>query len=170
MAAGRPMKFETAEALEEAVRGYFDRISYQVPAVVSMPTGEVDKDGNVIVVRRLLTTPGREPGAQGTPVTETRWLKAPNVAGLCLHLGIAKDTWWRYAKKPAFRDVAEGARLRMEDYWAGRLDTKSAKGAAFALENCYGWKKDWKARQEVEQVGDGVVKIVMDKAARELAE
>lgn len=45
--------------------------------------------------------------------------------------------------------MTERARLRMEDYWAGQLETKANKGAAFALENNYGWKGEWRSRQEV---------------------
>lgn len=145
----RPMKFETAEELERAVEAYFASISYQEPAVVATPTGEVDEKGRIQWKTKMLTECTGDPGAIGKPVTVTKWLKPPNVAGLCLYLGISRDTWWRYAKKPEFRDTAERARLRMEDYWAGKLETKASKGAAFALENCFGWKGNWKSRQEI---------------------
>lgn len=147
--AGRPMKYGTPEELERAAEAYFAAISYQEPAVVSTPTGEVDEKGRVQWKTRMLYEPGGVVGIPGKPVTVTKWLQKPGVAGLCLHLGISRDTWWRYAQKPGYRDVAERARLRMEDYWYNRLDTKAARGAAFALENCFGWRGDWKSRQEV---------------------
>lgn len=142
---GRPLAYETAEALEKAVDAYFRRISYPAPAVVATPTGEVDEQGRVKWATRMLTT---QKAGMGDPVLVTKWLEPPSVAGLCLALGISRDTWWRYAKKPAYREAAERARLRMEAYWVAKLESKANKGAAFALENAFGWKGDWKARQE----------------------
>lgn len=152
--AGRPLKYETPVELERAVKAYFDAISYREPAVVATPTGEVDEKGRIQWKTILLTEPAETMGGIGKPVTVIKWLKPPTVAGLCLHLGISRDTWWRYAKKTGFRDVAEHARLRMEDYWAGKLESKANKGAAFALENGFGWKGDWKSRQEVGADGE----------------
>lgn len=152
---GRPRKYQTPEELERAVDAYFAAISYQEPAVVATPTGEVDEKGRVQWKTRMLREPGAEPGQVGRPVTVTKWLKPPGVAGLCLALGISRDTWWRYAKRPGYRDVAERARLRMEEYWTGRLETRAARGAAFALVNAFGWSGTWKNRQEADRDGEG---------------
>ena len=171
-ASGRPRKYETAEALAEAVDAYFSSISYQEPAVVATPTGEVDAKGRVIWATKMLTEPPERPGGIGKPVTVVKWLVQPGVAGLCLHLGISRDTWARYAKKTAFREICEGARLRCEQYWAGRLDSKNANGAKFALANCFGWSGDWRERQEVgvDKPTRDAVKITLDGGAKELAE
>ena len=150
----RPMKFETPEELERAVEAYFKAISYREPAVVATPTGEVDGKGRVQWKTKLLTEPPEEPGGIGKPVTVTKWLRPPGVAGLCLHLGISRDTWARYAKKPAFREIAERARFRIEDYWVSRLDSKSDRGAKFALSNNFGWSGEWRERRESGDGGD----------------
>lgn len=142
------MKYTQAEELEQAVNAYFDAISYQEPAVVATPTGEVDEEGRIQWKTRLLYEPGREVGMPGRPVTVTKWLRPPGVAGLCLHLGISRDTWARYAKKPAYRDVVETARFRIEDYWVSKLDSKNDRGAKFALTNHFGWSGEWRDRQE----------------------
>lgn len=145
---GRPAKYEGAEDLKRAVDAYFASISYQEPAVVATPTGEVDESGRVIWKTKLLTEPPERPGGIGKPKTVTKWLSKPGLAGLCLSLGISRDTWWRYAKKTAFREVCEAARLRMEECWYNRLEGKDANGAKFVLENCFGWSGDWRERQE----------------------
>lgn len=147
--AGRPAKYETAEELEVAVEAYFASISYQEPAVVSTPTGEVDEKGRIIWTSKMLTEPPERPGGVGKPKTVTKWLTPPGAAGLCLSLGISRDTLWRYGKKAGFRDVVERARCRCEEYWGGALRGKSANGAKFALTNCFGWSGQWKDRQEV---------------------
>lgn len=137
--AGRKRKYSTPAQLEKAVNGYFAAISYQEPAVVATPTGEVDEDGRIKWRTKLLHEPGEQVGMQGKPVTVTKWLTPPNMAGLCLHLGISRETWSNYGQDKTLKPVVERARARMEDYWCSRLDGKGANGAKFALSSCYGW-------------------------------
>lgn len=139
--AGRKRKYSTAAQLEQAVNGYFASISYEEPAVVATPTGEVDERGGVKWKTVLLREKDGRPGMAGTgaPVTVTKWLKAPNLAGLCLRLGISKETWSNYGQDEKLGPVVERARARMEDYWCSRLDGKGANGAKFALSSHYGW-------------------------------
>lgn len=176
--AGRKPKYKTAKQLEQAVNAYFTRISYQEPAVVATPTGEVDDNGHVKYKTMLLYEPGKEIGMRGAPVTVTKWLKPPSMAGLCLHLGISKETWSNYAGQEKFRAVVERTRARMEDYWTERLDGKGANGARFALSSCYGWSGE---KREVElgpraekAVGATAVpmserKALLEELAREFA-
>lgn len=139
--AGRKKKYRTAKELERAVNAYFDSISYREPAVVATPTGEVDENGHVKYTTMLLYEPGEKPGMRGKPVTMTRWLSPPNMAGLRLRLGISKETWSNYGQDEELRPVVERTRARMEDYWCGKLEGKSAQGAKFALSSCYGWRE-----------------------------
>ena len=146
---GRPEKYPDGESLSRAVDAYFASISYQEPVVVATPTGEVTEQGEIKWTRRMLTQPGEAPGVPGKPVLETKWLRPPGLAGLCLYLGISRDTWARYGKKADRKEIVERARLRMEDYWGGRLDGKGANGARFALQNNFGWDGAWRERREV---------------------
>lgn len=139
--AGRKRKYGTAAALERAVNAYFATISYEVPAVVKTPTGEVDEKGGVKWKTILLKEKTKDPGVEGKPIVTTKWLRPPSMAGLMLHLGISKDTWSNYAGLDGYKDVVERARARMEDYWTTRLDGKGARGAKFALSCCYGWRE-----------------------------
>lgn len=139
--AGRKRKYGTAKALGKAVDAYFAVISYEVPAVVSTPTGEVDEDGKVKWKTVMLREKTDAPGGLGAPITTTKWLRPPSMAGLMLHLGVSKETWSNYGGMDEYKEVVERARARMEDYWATRLDGKGAQGAKFALTCCYGWRE-----------------------------
>lgn len=132
--AGRKRKY-TAKGFEKAVESYFAGISYEEPAVVAAPTGEVDEKGQVKWAMRLVT------GADGKPLSVRRWLKAPSMAGLRLALGISKESWSNYGEYPETRETVERARAIMEDYWNSRLDGKGSNGAKFALSACYGWSE-----------------------------
>lgn len=139
--AGRKRKYGTANALGKAVDAYFAAISYEVPAVVATPTGEVDEDGRVRWKTILLKEKTKDAGVGGKSVTTIKWLRPPSMAGLMLHLGISKETWSNYAGMEGYKDVVERARARMEDYWITQLDGKGAQGAKFALGCCYGWRE-----------------------------
>lgn len=153
---GAPKKYKTAKSLREGVDAYLDSICYQKPVIVDTPTGEVDEHGNVKMVRRML----REGAAnEGRPITVTEWIEKPQLAMLCLRLGISKETWRQYSKDEKLGPVVEYAMLRMESYWVGRLDGKGAHGARFVLENNFGHSGNWKSKQEVE-LGERASKTV----------
>ena len=149
--AGRKRKYRTAKALEKAVDAYFAAISYEAPAVVSTPTGETGRDGSVKWKTVMLREKTKEPGVGGAPITVTKWLRPPSMAGLMLHLGITRETWSSYGSLEDYSVVVERARARMEDYWASRLDGKGARGAKFALSCCYGWKEGGDSRKAEEE-------------------
>lgn len=156
--AGRKRKYGTAAKLERAVDAYFEAISYETPVVVKTPTGEVDEKGGIKWKTILLKEKTKDPGVGGNPVTVTKWLRPPSMAGLMLHLGISRETWSSYAGLDGYRDVVERARARMEDYWTTRLDGKGARGAKFALSCCYGWRENGGGDAESE----GGVQIIDD--------
>lgn len=147
---GRRKKYQTAAALKKAVDAYFASISYQVPAVVSTPTGEVDEHGGVKWKTKLLT---EGPDGTGRPKTVVKYLKPPGLAGLCLYLGISRETWSKYSQDESLGRVAADAKLRVEDYWAGQLEGKSAQGAKFALGSNFGWSGAWTEKQEITHRG-----------------
>ena len=142
---GRPKKY-TAKSLAQGVKEYFDTLSYETPAMISTPTGEVDEEGRLKFITKLLYLPGEEVGIPGAPVTVRQWLRPPSLAGLCLRLGISRETWSSYGQDEKLCGVVEQARAVMEDYWTAQLNGKGAAGARFALSSNYGWRE----RHEVE--------------------
>lgn len=67
------------------------------------------------------------------------------ITGLCLHLGINKDTFYEYAKRPEFKPIIDMARLRVENSYEIALRKNGGAENIFALKN-FGWKD----RQEID--------------------
>ena len=67
------------------------------------------------------------------------------VTGLCLYLGINKDTFYEYAKVPEFKFIIDMARLRVENSYEIALRKDGGTENIFALKN-FGWKD----KQEVD--------------------
>lgn len=145
---GRRKKYTTAAALEKGVEAYFRSISYQEPVIVLTPTGSVDPYGHEETVRMMLRA---GPDGTGKPVTRTKWIEPPGLAGLCLRLGISKETWSQYARDERLGPVTERAKLLLEQYWNGRLDGPGAHGAKFVLTNNFGWDGIWADKVESTQ-------------------
>lgn len=156
--AGRNRRYKTASALGRAVDAYFAAISYEAPAVVSTPTGEVDEKGRIKWTTVMLRKKTADAGVGGEPIVLIKWLRPPSMAGLMLHLGISKETWSNYGQTDGYKEVVERARARMEDYWITRLDGKGAQGAKFALSSCYGWREGGDNTAE----NEGSVQIIDD--------
>lgn len=128
---GRERKYTTAARLARAVEGYWNSISYERPVVVSVPTGAVDMAGDVRYASKIL------------PITEREFFREPSVGGLCLHLGISKQTWSSYQHSEELGRVCEEFMLRLEDHLVNKLDgnkTKTVQGVVFNLKNNFGWK------------------------------
>lgn len=60
------------------------------------------------------------------------------ITGLCLHLGVNKDTFYEYAKREEFADIIEEARLCVENSYELSLRKNGRTGDIFALKN-FGW-------------------------------
>lgn len=146
---GRPRIYKTRAALQKAVDGYFDGISYLKPVMVLTPTGEVDAQGTPKIELRLLRE-GRN--NDGPPITALTYFEPPSMEGLCLKLGISRDTWATYGKTPELAPVVEAARLKKAAYLVGELSGKHVQGIIFDLKNNYGWVD----RQEVTQTSVGM--------------
>lgn len=61
------------------------------------------------------------------------------ITGLCLSLGINKDTFYEYAKREEYKDVINMARLRVENSYELSLRKYGRSGDIFALKN-FGWR------------------------------
>lgn len=110
---GRPPKYKTPDALRAAVDRYFESCA-GVPGT--------DADGLPVMI-------GETP---------------PTICGLSLALGFKDRRMFTEQRKrgPAFLEVVQYARLRVEEYAERRLyDPESFRGAAFVLQSCFGWGK-----------------------------
>ena len=67
------------------------------------------------------------------------------ITGLCLYLGINKDTFYEYAKRDDYKYVINQARLMVENSYELSLKKNGRAGDIFALKN-FGWKD----KQEIE--------------------
>jgi hypothetical protein len=62
------------------------------------------------------------------------------LSGLCVHLQIGKDAFYRYANIDRFQESVKQARRKIEDYTESYLFSgKNPAGAIFSLKNNYGW-------------------------------
>lgn len=80
-----------------------------------------------------------------------RLVRMPNKAGLCLFLGISRDTYNEYKKR--FPDTINVSEKLIEDEWVQRLRSSSPIGAIFYLKNAY--KEIYKDRQETDVTSKG---------------
>lgn len=85
----------------------------------------------------------------------------PTVNGLCLALGMCRDTLWEYAKKPEFSDAVKVARMRLEDAWEQRLAGPNATGTIFWLKN-----QGWSDKSEQVVTGDLTINSIERRIVR----
>lgn len=67
------------------------------------------------------------------------------ITGLCLAIGVNKDTFYEYAKREDYADIIEEARMIVENSYELSLRKNGRAGDIFALKN-FGWKD----KQEIE--------------------
>ena len=134
---GREKKYRTPASLSKAIDRYLSAVCYERP-VMSL---EGEKSKPVFL-------------KNGEPAIETVYLSPVSVSGLCVELGISRQTWASYGKDPVFASLVEGYRLRSEVYWEHQLTTgtgKGVQGASFALKANFGWRD----KQDMVVVGGG---------------
>lgn len=135
--AGRPRKYKTGMALRREIDRYFGSITRTVTATERIPTGERDSKGHEIyriqdIVNDL-----------GEPIRYKEYVIPPSIGGLCLFLGISKQTWSEYCGIEEFIEPTTRARARVEAYLEEQLTTreKNVQGIVFNLQHNYGWKE-----------------------------
>ncbi len=79
------------------------------------------------------------------------------ITGLCLHMGIHKDTFYEYNKRKEFKQVIKMARLRVENAYEISLRHHGRAGDIFALKN-FGWTD----KQEVQYSEQPIPSIIVD--------
>lgn len=80
------------------------------------------------------------------------------ITGLCLHLGIHKDTLYEYNKRDGYSTLVKMARLKVENAYEKSLRKNGRTGDIFALKN-FGWTD----KQEHEVSGSLDINIEWDK-------
>ena len=113
---GRRKKYETAEALQEAIDGYFDSITYE-----KIVKGD---DGEVIY------------NAAGEPVKRIAFAVPPTNESLCLYIGISRSMWFRYRQDEELEDVCREADLKVRAWRTEEVSTRDrTQGLQFLLSN-----------------------------------
>ncbi len=110
---GCPPKFESPEQMQEAINKYFKQCDARTRTIVA-------KDGG------LMEVPHPEPYT---------------VSGLCLTLGVDRDTLLNYSKESRFFGTVKEAKIKVaNDVERRMLETQNQSGAIFSLKNNFGWK------------------------------
>lgn len=153
---GRPMKYKSADALFEAVSGYFDSISYTETVMKTRDEPMRGDNGSEIRRRVYVTPPGR--------------------VAMCLAIGIDTSTWDNYSDPelhPEFADVTRWAKMMIEAYLEGEVNTRDRpQGVMFNLEYNYGWKNRREVSVDATVSGkfSQISEISMDEKMRMIAE
>lgn len=133
----RPKKYSTAAALRKAVNSYFSSISYRRKVIIARKELLPNPQTGEIVVQEV---PEELLDGDGKNVMETVWLEEPSKAGICLYLGISRDTWAEYAKQEELKPVTDYVDGVMLKHLSELLNTKnSVQGIIFNLKANYGW-------------------------------
>lgn len=108
---GRPFAFNSPEEMQEKINEYFAFCDTQKEIIAT------DK-GNTKVIQKPYT-----------------------ISGLCVFMGITKETISQYAKKPEYAPIIAQAKARVENYceentMAGKLNPIFS---IFSLKNNFGW-------------------------------
>jgi DNA-binding XRE family transcriptional regulator len=113
MNLGRPLKFQSAEELEQKVQAYFEECDNRKESVVT-------KDGVVVQV------------PNPRPYT---------ISGLAYFLGTNRQTLINYEERDEYSEVIRTAKAKIEAFVEESLWTpKVATGVMFNLKNNFGWE------------------------------
>lgn len=159
---GRPRKYETPAAFQNAVNRYFASISRVVLLTEEQDTGEKDENGHKIIEK----VPVMNQAGKQAEILE--YLQKPSLTGLCMALGIVKDTWYEYASREAYADICKMTMNAIEQYYEERLGSgKGDMGVKFVLEHNFGWKNrvEVEAGPETRKTMEATPKTMEDKLA-----
>lgn len=118
MGAGRPLKYKSKKALQEAIDDYFESCKGRV---LTDATGQPIRD------------------KYGLPIIVDAF--SPTVTGLARYLGFkSRQALINYQEKEAYYEIVLDAKMRIEEYAERRLfDRDGVRGAMFTLCNNFGW-------------------------------
>ncbi|OHR73997.1 hypothetical protein HMPREF3291_05270 [Bacillus sp. HMSC76G11] len=136
MNAGRPLLFESPEALQERIDQYFESCHEEV--------WEQSADGQW---HQLLDK-------EGLPMM--RRVKPYTITGLAAYLGTTRRTLLDYEERDGFSHTIRAAKTKIEAFVEESLwQPKIATGVAFNLKNNFGWQD----KSEVNMSGDLEIKV-----------
>lgn len=130
---GRPLKFDSVEALQKAINSYFRKCDPHIitekhvhyPLVKVGKSYVYDYSQEPTIVKRKLMS-------EQVPYT---------ITGLALHLNTSRQTLLDYQDREEFSDAIKEAKLRCEQYAETMLYSgKNVAGSIFNLKNNYSWK------------------------------
>ena len=146
-AGGRPLKFESAEELQEKIDLYFKDCDPHIEDV------EILKD--------ILGSDGKPTGDVEGRITQRITKQKPyTITGLALALDTTRETLLDYEAKDEFSDTIKKAKQRCHNYAETMLFNSNPAGPIFNLKNNYGW------RDKVEQENAGEQKIIVETRVR----
>lgn len=153
-AGGRPRKFKSAKELDKAIRYYFDSITKTEPAFESVLVGYKDEEEKEPIYEKVPVL-----NNAGEQISRTSYFEIPTISGLCLHIGMTRETWRQYETQEEFSYSIKKAKTIIEQYNEEQLYRRDqVTGIIFNLKNNFNWKD----KQEVEHNGFIPVKIVDD--------
>lgn len=137
-AGGRPLKFETVEALQMAIQLYFDN---QDPHIEKRLTATgLNANGTTMFSEREVMT-------EQKPYT---------MSGLARALGVDRKTLLNYSNRDEYFPTVRDAKQRCEEYAEGQLFGPFSSGAKFNLINNYASEaRDWTDKQSVDHTTNG---------------
>ena len=148
--SGLPAKKKyTPKQLRVAIEEYFESITYIQPVQKLTDTGRVNSKGMPVMKYENVIN------ERGEVIMERVYAVPPSVEGLCLCLGISRQTLhnWRNDTElgEKYIEVIDAAKLRIEAYLHGELNRRpKVAGIIFDLQCNYGWggeKNDSGARK-----------------------
>lgn len=147
----RPPAFASAEEMRAQVERYFDDVFSNMEAVRLGDPVKVDRVTNDF---------------------------RPTITGLCLSLGITRQTLWNYIRDDegnyaeGIQKVAQMAKLMVENALEHKLYDAGCNGAIFNLKSNFGWEdksvidhqnSDQSMRPDAAVISADTVKLLVDK-------
>lgn len=140
-AGGRPLKY-TPDDFSKRINRYFNSISYYEDVLNDAGEPAIDIDGEKII-KVVYATP-------------------PSILGMCLSIGINRETLLEYSNREQFSDTIKQAKAKVEQYLGDQLNrTTQVAGIIFNLKNNFGWKDV----QTIEQTGPNGGPLLISQVA-----
>ena len=95
------------------------------------------------------------------------------VSGLCIHLGILRDTLIEYGLLEEFSDTVKEAKMKIENYAENILfQDRNVTGVIFNLKNNFGWrdKQEIESKNENTNVNTDITTLSPDERKRRINE
>ena len=151
---GRPRKYEKLEEFEIEVEKYFDSIKITSPLTENIIDGYEDAEKKKPIFIKVPVV-----NDAGEQVYTKKYVEIPTITGLCVFLGITRETLMNYEKREDFFGTIKIAKLIIENYAENELfKDKGHVGVIFNLKNNFGWKD----KQEISHEGEMSVAIIDD--------